>query len=64
MLRRVGHKSVLIFWLVSSRLCMFLSNMHHMIPREQFLDCLKKVLAPDTFKAFLHGSIFDKTTFC
>ena len=26
-----------------------------------FLDYLKEVLPPDTFEAFLHGSIFDKT---
>ena len=43
---------------------MFFSNMHHMIPREQFLDCLKKVLPLDAFESFLHGSIFDTTTFC
>ena len=29
--------------------------------RLDFLDCLKTVLPPDTFKSFLGGSVFDKT---
>ena len=32
--------------------------------RQIFGDFLKEVLFPDTFEAFLCGSIFDKTPFC
>ena len=28
-----------------------------------FWEYLKEVLPPDTFEAFLHGSIFNKTAF-
>ena len=32
--------------------------------RQNFLDCMKQVLAPEAFEAFIHGSIFDKSVFC
>ena len=34
------------------------------MPETRFLDFLKTVIPPDAFKAFLCGSIFDKSAFC
>ena len=36
---------------------------HHMIPRDKFLDYLKQVLLLNAFEAFLRSSILDKTVF-
>ena len=32
--------------------------------RQNFLDCMKKALVPEAFKAFKYRSIFDKAVFC
>ena len=32
--------------------------------RLHLLDCLKKVLPPDAFEAFLRASVLDRTAFC
>ena len=32
--------------------------------RQNFLDCLKQVLALEVFEAFCFNSIFDKAVFC
>ena len=62
----VGHRSVLIVGLVISQLSMFFLSMYisYDFQRLEFLDYLKTLLPPDVFEAYLHGSIFDKTTFC
>ena len=64
MLAGMGHRRVLIVGLVRSLFSMLFLNVHHMIPRDKFLDYFKKVLPLDAFEAFLHGSTFDKTAFC
>ena len=39
------------------------SDVHHMIPKNELFELLKKVLPPDIFVAFLCGNIFNKTVF-
>ena len=55
------HRSGLIVGLVRNR-SIFL-NVHHMIPKLIFLDCLKQICPSNVFEAFLLGSIFDKLHF-
>ena len=40
------------------------SNVHDMIPRDQFFGLFQKSPTSGYFAAFLPGIIFDKTTFC
>ena len=47
------HRSTVIVGIVRSRLSLFFSNVHHMIPETNFLEYLKKVLPPDDFEAYL-----------
>ena len=49
MLIRVGHSSVLILGFILSHLSMFLLSVHHVIPRDSFLDFFQQVLLPLTY---------------
>ena len=42
---------------------MFFISVHRTIPRQNFLDYMKQVLTSETFEAFVHDSVFNKTVF-
>ena len=56
----MGLRNVIIVRPVKSRLNMYILNV---IPKGKFLDYLKEVLLLDTFEAFVHCNVFDKTVF-
>ena len=62
MIRGVGHRNALLVGL--EHVVFECASYMYGSQRLDFLDYLKKVLPPDAFKAFLWGSIFDKSAFC
>ena len=54
----MGHRNVLIMGFVKSWLSMLFLNVHHMIPKDNFLDSLKQVLLLDVLDE--HSSWYNK----
>ena len=62
--RGISHKSVLIVGVVQGQWSMLFSNVHIEFPQANSWDYLKLLLPPDSFEAFLCGSIFNQTVCC
>ena len=62
MLKGVSPKNVVIVGFVRSLLSMLYLSVHHVIPRDNFLEIFG--FTPDAFEAFCYDSIFDQAMLC